>query len=84
MKNFLHIGLHYTGWVVLGILVSFIVHAALEFPVLWLVMYDYSHYSGMWIWRNWELVYLLGTSSMLIGGMAGGLYFGYVDWKKPN
>ena len=84
MKNYLVISAHYLGWLVLGILVSFLLHAFLELPVLWLIISDYVRYGQIWIWQNWELVHTIGTVTLLVLGIAGGLYFGRRDWNKQN
>lgn len=84
MKDYLIIFAHYTGWLVLGVLVSFIAHATLELPILLLVIYDYVQYGELWIWQNWEIVHRIGTATLLALGIVGGLYLGYRDWKKQK
>ena len=78
-------------FILLGILLSFLVHAGIEIPVINLLVSDFDKYSLGLTWDQWFLIHSIGTPILLVLG----IYFGwrqgirwwrywYVDKKRPK
>lgn len=87
MKNYLQTNTAYfvafmVGWIVLGVLVSFILHAAIEYPLLMLIINNYDYYANSYLWQNWETLHAIGTATLLLLGIVIGIWGGYRDYQN--
>ncbi len=71
-----------TSFIVLGILLSNILHGLLEIPVIFLLISDFEKYGLGLTWSQWYLVHHIGTFILLIGGIALGVFWGFKFWNK--
>ena len=78
MKKFIYIFL----FIILGILLSTILHAAIEIPVIYLLVSNFEKYSLGLRWADWYLVHHIGTAILLLGGIILGAFLGFKFWKK--
>jgi len=78
MKKFIYI----TLFIILGIMLSTIVHGLIEVPVIYLLVSDFKRYSLGLIWSQWYLIHHVMTIVLLIGGIALGAFWGFTFWKK--
>lgn len=70
MKKIVYIG----AFVVLGFLLSMIVHAALEIPALAFVSGNFEAEGASFVWRYWWLFHGVGGKVLLLFGLVGGVY----------
>lgn len=87
MKKYLQTNAAYfiaymVGWTVLGLLVSFILHFVIEYPLLVLVINNYDYYAPTYLWQNWETLHSIGTIALLLLGIVVGIVGGYRDYKN--
>lgn len=82
LKNISYFIAYMVGWTVLGVLVSFILHFTIEYPLLMLVIYNYDHYATTYLWQNWETLHATGTVLLLILGIIVGIWGGYKDYSN--
>lgn len=65
----------------LGVLISFLIHAAIEIWYIGLLLQDFSKYGLGLSWPQWHLIHGIGTVILLVGG----IFFGYTQgrywWK---
>jgi hypothetical protein len=64
--------------VILGILLSFILHVIIELPIIFIMVTDMSRYSFGLSWNELMAVHWMFTGLML----AGGMFFGYRAGKR--
>jgi hypothetical protein len=69
-------------WIVLGILLSTILHAVIEIPIINLLVSDFQRYSLGLSWDQWYLIHYIGTIILLILGIVFGLFCGFKFWHK--
>lgn len=77
MKRYIYIVL----FVLLGLLVSTLVHVAIEWPLLQLVINDYEQYGQSYWWRNWELLHGTGGVVIWLLGIGVGYWCGVRYWR---
>lgn len=65
-------------FVVLGTFVSFIVHAVIEIPAVYLLVKDFETYNLGLTWDQWFLVHHVGAAILFLLG----IYFGYREGKR--
>ena len=69
------------SFTILGILLSFLVHAAIEIPVINLLLADFDTYGMGLTWRQWETVHNVGTVVLLALGIIAGYMQGVYWWN---
>ena len=69
-----------TCFIILGIFVSFLVHAGIEIPVINLLVRDFNMYSLGLTWRQWQMVHDGGAVVLLILGIIIGYWQGVYWW----
>lgn len=77
MKKTIYIFLVVVFWV----LISFIIHIAIEIPVIWLMVSDMEKYSFGLNWEQLMSVHLIYTIVLLVAGIIAGLHYGN-KWYK--
>jgi Sec-independent protein secretion pathway component TatC len=73
--------IYITSFTLLGILLSTIVHAAIEIPVINLLVADFDRYSLVLSWGQWFLVHHVGTVILWVAGVAFGYWQGKYWWQ---
>ena len=68
-------------FIVLGVLVSFLVHAAIEIPIINLLVSDFDRYGLGLSWAQWQMIHDVGTVVLLILGMIVGYMQGRYWWQ---
>ena len=68
-------------FVVLGIIVSFFVHALIEIPVIVLLVSDFEKWGLGLSWGAWETIHDVGAIILLILGIVYGFRQGKHWWK---
>lgn len=68
-------------FIVLGVLVSFLVHAAIEIPIINFLVSDFDRYSLGLSWAQWQMVHDVGTVVLLILGIIVGYIQGKYWWQ---
>lgn len=71
-----------SAFTVLGILLQFIVHAAVEIWYIGLLVEDFSVYGLGLSWRAWFIVHHVGSLIFLAAGIFAGFRGGRYWWKK--
>lgn len=69
------------SFVVLGILVSTLLHAAIEIPVIYLLLDDFERYGLGLTWEQWYRVHGIGAAVLLVVGMGLGYWQGVHWWN---
>jgi hypothetical protein len=64
----------------LGLLVSTLVHAFVELPLLWLITSDIGRYGDTFLWRNWEVLHGTFAVTTWFVGLVGGAWAGHRYW----
>ena len=77
VKRFIYV----SGFTLLGLLVSIIVHVALELPLLRLVSSDPMAFADAWWWQRWDILRTLGSWLLLSAGAVWGYGAGRRYWK---
>ncbi|PIS05095.1 MAG: hypothetical protein COT81_02925 [Candidatus Buchananbacteria bacterium CG10_big_fil_rev_8_21_14_0_10_42_9] len=65
----------------LGILISFLVHYGIEYPVIFLLITNFETFSLGLSWDTWFLVHHVGTVILLILGASAGFFQGRYWWR---
>ena len=65
------------AFIVLGLLLAAILHAAIEIPVINLLVSDFDRYSLGLTWSGWFWVHHIGTVMLSLVGV----WFGYTQGK---
>jgi len=65
----------------LGVMVSFLIHAVIEIPVINLLVSDFDKYSLGLTWREWYLVHHVASAVLLLVGITLGYLQGKRWWK---
>ncbi|MEM9336526.1 MAG: hypothetical protein AAGA35_01555 [Patescibacteria group bacterium] len=68
------------AFIFLGLIVSTLVHAALEMPILWLVSSDYERYANSLLWQHWELMHHTVAVGLWVMGALVGYKLGKRYW----
>ncbi|MBL7141860.1 hypothetical protein ISS21_02055 [Patescibacteria group bacterium] len=74
--------IYITIFVILGILLSFLIHAVVEVWYIDLLLKDFSKYSFGFSWSQWYLIHYLGTAILFILGALAGFWQGKFWWKR--
>lgn len=77
MKKVLYISL----FTVFSLLVSLLVHVALEWPTLWLITNNFAAHSDSFVWQHWNTIHAVVGTSLWIVGLLGGIYGGFRYWR---
>ncbi len=67
-------------FIVLGLLLSTILHAAVEIPVIYLLASDFSRWGLGLTWPQWLAVHHVGSVLLGLGGALFGLWQGKYWW----
>lgn len=65
----------------LGIILSFLVHGAIEIPVINLLVKDFDKYGLGLNWRQWYQVHYVGTIVLFLLGIIAGYLQGKHWWR---
>lgn len=65
----------------LFILLSFLLHAAIEIPIINLLTADFAKHSLGLNWPQWYLIYHIGTAALLILAVVTGYFVGQRWWR---
>ncbi|OGI32000.1 MAG: hypothetical protein A3G09_02955 [Candidatus Moranbacteria bacterium RIFCSPLOWO2_12_FULL_48_12] len=65
----------------LGLLVTQLVHAALEIPTLHLVANRYDVYGDSFVWQNWRVIHGVGGKLLSLAGLLTGFFLGRKFWQ---
>jgi hypothetical protein len=77
MKKVFYIGM----FMILGVLLSTLVHVALEFPALASISRNLSEGGESWLWNHWWLFHDIGGMVLLIVGLVLGFLAGKKYWR---
>lgn len=66
---------------VLGIMVSFLIHAGIEIPVIFLLVKDFDRYGLGLTWDQWYMIHHIGAILLFILGVVGGFFQGKYWWE---
>lgn len=70
-----------TAFTILGILLSTIVHAAIEIPIINLLASDFDRFSLGLSWSQWFWVHHVGSIILWVAGLIFGFWQGKYWWK---
>ena len=68
------------AFIVLGLLLSTIIHAAIEIPAINLLVSDFDRYSLGLTWSQWFTIHHVGTVILLVAGTLFGYWQGKYWW----
>ena len=68
-------------FIILGILVSFLVHAAIEISMIGLLLSDFDRYGLGLRWEQWYLVHHIGAMILFVCGTVLGYWQGLHWWN---
>lgn len=77
MKRYVYIGL----FGLLGLLVTTLLHAAIEIPLLVWMQTALEAGETPWLWTEWPLLHRLGGTMLWLGGIGGGVFLGKKFWR---
>lgn len=66
----------------LGVLLSFLVHAGIEIPAINLLISDFDRWSLGFSWNDWYTIHAVLSAVLLLAGAAFGFYQGMYWWRK--
>ncbi len=66
----------------LGTLVSFLLHALVEIPMIGLLVNDFDRYSLGLSWSNWESIHTAGSVILILVGVGLGYLQGVYWWRQ--
>lgn len=78
MKKYFYIA----SFVLLGIILQFLVHAAVEIWYIELLLKDFGVYSFGFSWKVWFMIHHVGTIILLAAGTIFGFWQGRFWWGK--
>lgn len=76
--------LYLSGYVLLGLLISTLIHAAIELPILGLIASDPATYTDTWWWRRWDELHITVSWVLLFAGILGGYRVGVRNWRAQQ
>ena len=65
----------------LGVLLSFLVHALIEMPVIWLLTSNFETFSLGLTWSQWYTVHTVFGIVLFLVGIIGGFQLGRYWWR---
>ena len=74
-------GIYISLFVLLGVLVSFLMHAGIEIPVIYLLVNDFATYSLGLTWDAWYTIHAVGSVVLLLLGLLVGFQQGRYWWR---
>ena len=77
MKKYFYI----LAFMLLGFLVSLLVHALVEIPTLAIITADPDAMANSFVWKNWWLFHGLGGRVLLVGFILLGWFLGCRFWQ---
>lgn len=69
-----------TLFIFLGVLISFLVHAMIEIPIIMLLVSDFEKWGFGLSWDVWEVIHIVGAVILLILGIVIGFLQGRRWW----
>ena len=69
-----------TLFTLLGVLLSFLLHAVLEIPIIFLLVSDFEKWGMGLSWETWEIIHNVGTIVLLVLGAVLGFKQGKHWW----
>ncbi len=73
---------------ILGILISTLLHAGIEIPVIYLLTSNFQKYSLGLSWESWYLIHHIATAILLTASISLGVLLGFKFWgiiyEKPK
>jgi hypothetical protein len=78
MKKSIYISL----FIVLGILISFLIHGLVEIWYIGFLLNDFPKYSLGFSWAQWFLIHNIGTAVLLAAGILFGFWQGKHWWRR--
>ena len=78
MKKVLYI----TLFILLGIIVSFLLHGALELDAIYFLTHDFQTYNFGLSWGEWFTIHEVGSMVLLVAGVLFGFFQGRCWWQK--
>lgn len=69
-------------FILLGILLSFLVHAGIEIPVIKLLINDFETYGLGLSWQQWYVLHHIFSAVTLLLGVTLGYWQGMYWWKR--
>lgn len=70
------------AFTLLGLLIGFLLHAALEIWYIGLLLGNFPRYGFGLTWSQWELIHIFWTLLTLAGGALVGFLQGRYWWKR--
>lgn len=67
-------------FIVLGVLVSMLLHAAIEIPMIYLLLKDFDRYGWGLTWQQWYVIHGIGAYVLLLAGVMIGYWQGKHWW----
>ena len=77
MKKVIYVGL----FVLLGLLVSTLLHVAIEYPLLTMITGDFEYWQDTFLWQNWEVLHRYVGGAIWIVGLVLGYLLGQRYWR---
>ncbi|MCH7883266.1 hypothetical protein IIA95_02540, partial [Patescibacteria group bacterium] len=68
-------------FIILGIIASFLIHAAIEIPIINLLVKDFDKYGLGFTWQQWYRIHHVGSVILLLLGIVVGYLQGKHWWK---
>ena len=69
------------SFIFLGALVSMLIHAAIEIPVIYLLLDDFERYGLGLTWDQWYRIHYIGALVLFFAGLALGYWQGVHWWN---
>jgi hypothetical protein len=77
MKKIIYI----TAFTILGALVSFLVHAVIEIPIIYLLVSDFNKWGLGLSWESWFFIHTIFSIALLLLGIIFGFTQGRHWWR---
>lgn len=77
MKRYFYIA----AFMVLGVLLATLSHAAIELPTLAIMTGNFAYYGDSFIWRHWSLIHGVGGKILWFVGALAGFLAGRRFWQ---
>ncbi len=74
--------IYITLFIILGIMLSTILHGLIEMPVIYLLVSDFKKFSLGLNWSQWYLIHHIMTVVLLLIGILLGTFWGFKFWNK--
>lgn len=74
--------IYITCWGIVGFLLSFIIHAIIEIPVLFLLMKNFDKFGLGLSWNDWYLIHHILSVIIAVLGIILGVKAGFIAFRK--